>query len=80
MTRRVGLKFGTWCVIHFQRTDGSRRPLPQEIFGLLHPVVAFGAVFEGEEFAEGLDIFIGPFSDLLEGADAVGVAVPPVAP
>ncbi len=36
-------------------------------------MVAFGAVFEGEEFAEGFDIAFGPVGDLFEGAYAVGV-------
>ena len=44
----------------------------EELARLLLPLVACGAVFEGEDFAEGVEVFLGPFGDLAEGADAVG--------
>ena len=40
---------------------------------LFLPVIAGGAVFEGEEFAEGAEVVVVPLGDLAPGADAEGV-------
>jgi hypothetical protein len=43
--------------------------------GLLLPLFAGGAVFEGQDFTEGAQLFVIPLSDLPPSADTMSAAV-----